>query len=245
MATPKIPALLDPAQYALQLTPGTYTDLVAGTLGNTAHPSDGFDAALSASAARHAANMAALPGLDADVLALGQVTPYFDGHPAANLATTLQPVSDAIDASLADYTGIVTPAPQSGGESTPVPSTAVLGQPTEVQASDLTGYSVLAIKPALVVRVGDAAQVIGFISRVYLSPGSVWDRISLIAGDAAVFSPSFTPGTEFTLNPTTYREGVVTVNAAKAGHFWSVILLHDYANTGPGVYFGVVVDILA
>lgn len=109
MATPKIPALLDPTAYGVTLTPGTYTDLVAGTLGNIGDPSDGFEAKLSQSAARHQAHLDSLPALDQDVLALGAVAPYFDTHPAADMAAQLQPVADAINADLAAFAGLVLP----------------------------------------------------------------------------------------------------------------------------------------
>jgi hypothetical protein len=129
MSTPQIPALLDPAQYALTLTPGTYTDLVAGTLGNTADPSDGFDLAVLSAAMLPEAMFAELPNTDTDLIEAGTVTPVFSTTPGAALQAQLQPVSDAIDADLATFIGAVLPTGPPAAPAPSAPSTTLAPPP--------------------------------------------------------------------------------------------------------------------
>jgi hypothetical protein len=245
METPTIPAVLDPAKYALTLTPGTYTDLVAATLGDAASPRDGTEAKLILLAMHTDAIGATLAETGAIVTQLGPAAAPFSQDQVSDLAGQIQPVADAADVSLATFIGLATPPTPSGGGTTggTVPTTAVLGQPTQIQSGDFAGYSVDAVAYATVTRLHAPAEPWDFFANNYGPQTGAWDSAAILAGSPAIFSAALVAqGGEA---PGTYIRLTVPVSPTQAGHYWAVVQAHQAGDPGSGSLFGVVVDILS
>jgi len=244
MATPKIPALLDPAAYALTLTPGTYADLVAGTLGPYGDPSDGFDAAHSQLAQLSQSFRDSLPALDQDLIALGNSAAYFDANPAGDLGAQLQPARDSLNSDLAAFQGIVAPTPNTGGGGTGSAGGGGLGQPSVVQPGDFAGYTPDVVTHALVTSVGAADQQFNYNAFAVTKLFYFWDDLNLIAGDPQTFSTHFASDPNGLSTSPGTPVGNLFVTPATVGHFWAIFYFHPLGAPGPGTVIGVVVDVL-
>lgn len=249
MATWGTPRLIDSAAHKLELTPGTYVDLVDQTLGNAGHPSDGFEAYLSDTMQITANGFADLPAGDAHIADAGAQLPGFDTPDGATLASELEGPSAAADSALSDFNVAVPPTPQGGGTGTPPPSTPppapspydtgtpagtkvgllTVGQPDPNPYPAIPTFDAPSPTVTLPVMATDNGKLVrevghGNISYNHLTFG-VPDETILDSGDRAIFSLD---------NPIAVHAGgseswvaTLTVNPVKVGRFSCMISTPD------------------
>lgn len=111
---PPYPVLLPPADQALTLTPGTYSQLVEDTLGPLGPGTDELDAAIAAAQDASTAFEADLPNLDVDVDALDAITGEVAGVILPDVGGALGAANDYVTGGDSIFPDISAGVPQLG-----------------------------------------------------------------------------------------------------------------------------------